>query len=130
MKKIIYFILCLAVIFLIVSFIYKGNQKSQTHVLNYKKSEIISLDDYLRDNNSSKNSEVLKINEKGDVTYNGKVVVTSNGKTINENSISESYLWLKIYLVANNAEPKEGCDVTDYAENGIYGLGCYIYGEE
>lgn len=130
MKKFIYSILILIIVFLLIGFIHKQNRKPQTYILNYNKSEIITLDDYLQDNNTSKNSEVLKINAKGDVTYNGKVIVTSNGKTINEYSISESYLWLKIYLIANNAEPKEGCDVTDYAKNGIYGLGCYIYGEE
>lgn len=127
MNRFFYFILCLVVIFLFVYFVYKENQKAKTPVLNYKKSEIISLNDYLYDCKDFKNSEFLKINENGDVIYRGKVIVTSNGKTINENSVSESYLWLKIYLIANGSVPKKNCDTTNYAKNGIYGLNCYIY---
>lgn len=33
----------------------------------------------------------------------------------------------KIYLIANGSKPREDCDTANYEENGIYGLGCYMY---
>ena len=98
--------------------------EEQEHSVYYKKSETISLDKYLH--KSKKESDKLKLNRNGDVTYNGKVIINKEGKPINNNSYS--YLEIKIYLVASDAAPKEGCDETDTINNGIYGLGCYIYG--
>ncbi len=95
MKKLIYIISLLVVIFVFCSFVYKKKDEQKEHILNYKKTEIINLDEYLYENKTSTNLEMLKINKKGDVTYKDKVIITQNGKTINENSISESYLWLK-----------------------------------
>jgi hypothetical protein len=89
----------------------------------YKKSETISLDKYLH--TIKKESDKLKLNKNGDVTYKGKVIINEEGNPINNNSYS--YLEIKIYLVASGAVPKEGCDETDTINNGIFGLGCYIY---
>ena len=93
-------------------------------VSGYKKSETITLDDYLYDN--SKHKRHLKLNKNGDVTYKGKVIITSTNKTINDYSCGDAYLWMKIYFVANGAKPRKGCDEQDIINNGIYGLGCYI----
>ena len=100
----------------------------EENILGYKKSETISLDDYLYDN--SKRKRHLKINSNGDVTYKGKVIITSSGKTINNYSCGDSYLWMKIYFVANGLKPRKDCDERDNINNGIYGLGCYIYSPE
>lgn len=127
MKKLIYIMSLLIAILVLYSFVYEKKDELKEHISGYKKTEIINLDEYLYENKTSANLEMLKINKKGDVTYKGKVIVTKNGKTINENSISESYLWLKIYLIANGSEPREGCDTANYEKNGIYGLGCYMY---
>ena len=62
----------------------------------------------------------------GDVTYKGKVIITQDGKTINDESSGDSYLWMKIYFAANGSKPRKGCDEYDYENNGIYGLDCYI----
>lgn len=96
----------------------------EENILGYKKSETISLQDYLH--NNSKQKRHLKINSNGDVTYKGKVIITNTNKTINDESNGDSYLWMKIYFVANGSKPRKGCDERDYANNGIYGLGCYI----
>ena len=96
----------------------------EENVLGYKKSETITLDEYLHDN--SKQKRHLKINSNGDVTYKGKVIITSSGKTINDYSCGDSYLWMKIYFIANGSKPRKGCDERDTINNGIYGLGCYI----
>ena len=97
-------------------------------VSGYKKSETITLDDYLYDN--SKHKRHLKLNKNGDVTYKGKVIITSTNKTINDYSCGDAYLWMKIYFVANGSKPRKGCDERDTINNGIYGLGCYIYTPE
>ena len=100
------------------------SKAQEENIFNYKKSETISLEDYLHDN--SKQKRHLKINKNGDVTYKRKVIITSTGQTINETSCGDSYLWLKIYFIANGSKPRKGCDERDTINNGIYGLGCYI----
>lgn len=100
----------------------------EENISGYKKSETISLDDYLFDN--SKQKRHLKINFNGDVTYKGEVIITSDGKTINDVSSGDSYLRMKIYFVANGSKPRKGCDERDTINNGIYGLGCYIDTQE
>ena len=100
----------------------------EENILGYKKTETISLFDYLHDN--SKRKRHLKINSNGDVTYKGKIIITPTGKTINDESSGDSYLWMKIYFVANGSKPRKGCDERDTINNGIYGLGCYIYTPE
>ena len=96
----------------------------EENILGYKKTETISLFDYLHDN--SKRKRHLKINSNGDVTYKGKIIITPTGKTINDESSGDSYLWMKIYFVANGSKPRKGCDERDTISNGIYGLGRYI----
>lgn len=96
----------------------------EENILGYEKTETISLFDYLHDN--SKRKRHLKINSNDDVTYKGKVIMTPTGKTINDESSGDSYLWMKIYFVANGSKPRKGCDERDTINNGIYGLGCYI----
>lgn len=103
--------------------------KQQEHKSGYKKNEIISLNKFLYAEDAPENWKHLSINQKGDVVYRDKVIITDNGTSINENTASESYLLLKIFLIASGAEPKEDCDTSNY-KNGIYGLGCYIYEAE
>lgn len=97
---------------------------------NYKKKEIISLNDFLYSKESPKNWKHLNINKNGDVIYRNKVIVTDYGTTINDNSVSDSYLLLKILLIAKGAKPKDGCDTSNFYMNGIYGLGCYTFESE
>ena len=103
--------------------------EKQDYNVKYKKNETISLNEFLYAKDAPKNWKELSINKKGDVIYNNKIVITDNGYSINESTASESYLLLKIFLIASGAKPKEGCDTSDY-KNGIYGLGCYIYESE
>lgn len=98
-------------------------------ILRYKKNEIISLKEFLQTKEAPKNWKHLNINKKGDVIYRDKVIITDKCTSINEITASDSYLLLKIFLIASGAEPKEYCDTSDY-KNGIYGLGCYIYESE
>lgn len=114
--------LCIILVLILITPIFSIAEEE--NILGYKKSETISLDDYLYDN--SKRKRHLKINSNGDVTYKGKVIITSSGKTINDYSCGDSYLWMKIYFVANGSKPRKGCDEHDNINNGIYGLGCYI----
>ena len=93
----------------------------------YKKSQVIKLDDFLYAKDSPNNWKKLKINKNGDVVYKQKVIITDSGQPINDNTASESYLLLKILLIATGAEPREDCDESDYYNNGIYGLGCYTF---
>ncbi len=100
-------------------------QSEEDTICGYKKSETISLDEYLYDDKKQKNK--LKLNKRGDVIYNNKVIITHNGNTINDTS--DSYLLMKIYFVAYGALKKPNCDETD-PKNGYLGLGCYVYGPE
>lgn len=125
MKKFIYSVIIVYSAFFIFCVAQATNEKPEKSKI-YKNSEIISLDNFLKDEKSLQNQKKLKLNKQGDVIYKGKVIITSTGKTINNNSISDSYLLLKIYLIANGAKPRKNCDESDYIKNGIYGLGCYI----
>ncbi|MBQ3641984.1 hypothetical protein II906_08695 [bacterium] len=94
---------------------------------NYKKSETISLEDFLYAKDAPENWKHLSLNDNGDVIYNGKVIVNDNFEPINNTTAYSSYLLLKIFMIADGAVPRENCDASDTATNGIYGLGCYVF---
>ena len=122
MKKIFYAI-CISLIFGTIN---KNNCLCNETLIqnNYKPSETISLDNFLYAKEAPKNWKHLRINKNDDVTYRGKVIIDTNGQTINNSSTS--YLYIKIYIIASGGKPRKGCDETDYYKNGIYGLGCYM----
>ena len=96
------------------------------NVINNKKSKYMTLSEYLYSEKTEEDMKYLKLNDKGEVIYKNKIILDYNGHSITDETSGDSYLLLKIYLVASGAKPKENCDETDYFENGIYGLGCYI----
>ena len=92
----------------------------------YNSSDTISLDSFLQLKKSRRDWKKLKLNENGDVIFKEKVIITNSGQPINDTTSADSYLSLKIFLLASGAQPRKGCDTKDYYKNGIYGLGCYI----
>lgn len=124
MKKIFFTIYFLISLFLACNFAYAGIKEQEETFWGYKKSQTISVEEYLNRGNTSFNS--LKLNKNGDVTYKGKVIITPMGTPINDFSSGYSYLWMKIYLVAKGTKPRENCNELDTKTNGSYGLGCYI----
>ena len=92
----------------------------------YNSEDTMSFDEYLNMKKSRKDWKTLKLNENGDVIFKNKVVLTSSGQPINDITSAESYLLLKIYLVASGAKPRRCCNEKEPYKNGIYGLGCYI----
>ncbi|MBE7704989.1 MAG: hypothetical protein E7Z90_04150 [Cyanobacteria bacterium SIG29] len=126
MKKLYLFILSFFITFFMFNITFASDNKVKDKLKKYKETETISLDNYLLKIKNSKDRQSLKINKYGDVTYKKKVIITSTGETINNFNCGDSYLLLKIYIVASGAKPHKGCDEKNYIENGIYGLGCYI----
>ena len=102
------------------------NAKTSYTNANYDKSETILLEDFLYAKDAPENWKHLSLNDNGDVIYNGKVIVNDNFEPINNTTSYSSYLLLKIYMIAEGAVPRENCDTSDTATNGIYGLGCYV----
>ena len=122
MKK---FVIVLISIFLLLVYL-PSSAKDKNVILNNKKSNYMSLSEYLYSEKTEEDMKNLKLNNKGEVIYKNKIILDDNGNSITDETSGDSYLLLKIYLVASGAEPKENCDVSDYYKNGIYGLGCYI----
>ena len=89
----------------------------------YNKSETLTLEEYLYAEKTD--SDILTLNQNKDVTFNGKVILTSSGVPLNKDT-AYSYLELKILFVAEGLKPRKNCDPNDNYTNGIYGLGCYI----
>lgn len=124
MKKLLFTISLLLLSSFVCNFAHALNNKQEEVFWGYKKSQTISLEEYLHRENSSFDS--LKLNKNGDVTYKGKVIITPMGVPINDFSSGNSYLWLKIYLIAKGTKPRANCNEQDTKTNGVYGLGCYI----
>jgi len=121
MKKLFIIVLILIIFVFLTIVFWKQNAKMS----GYKKSEIIKLNDFINSTESLKNSKCLNRNYKGDVIYNNKVIITEDGRPINDETAAESVFLLKILLIADGAIPKENCDINDTSTNGI--LGCYVY---
>lgn len=91
---------------------------------HYKESETITLEEYLY---ADKEGQVLKLNENGDVIFNGKVIITKRNTPIN-NETAYTDEELKTLFHAKGIKPKPGCDPSDTAKNGT--LGCYLAAPE
>ena len=124
MKKLVFTVLLSIVSTFFYNPAYAKEDNLADIIWGYKKTETISLDEYLQRNNAS--FSLLKLNKNGDVTHKGKVIITPAGTPINDFTSGNSYLLFKIYLVAKGTKPRENCNEQDTKTNGAYGLGCYI----
>ena len=92
-------------------------------ICDYKKTDTISIDEYLYSQKSDDDWKTLKINKKGDVIFKNKVILTNKGVPLNKHT-AYTDTEFKILFVAEDAKPRKGCNPNDTLKNGV--IGCYI----
>lgn len=106
------------------AFAYKDNLNEYNNTnVSYKVSDTISFDNYLSIKKTKRDLNNLKVNSNGDVTYRNKVVLTSNGLPLNNNT-AYSNNEFKVLFSAQKIKPKKGCNPQNIKKNGS--IGCYI----
>lgn len=126
MKKLIYTLSFFLFSFFLCNYAFAKEDSLEYFFKTQQSSTTIHIDEFLYAKDSPKNWTQLKLNEKGNVIYKGKILINEKNEAINDKNSGNSSLWLKIYLVAKGVKPRKYCDENDYFKNGIYGLGCYI----
>jgi len=89
----------------------------------YNYADTMSFDEYLNIKKSRKDWKTLKLNENGDVIFKNRIILTSNGLPLNENT-AYTTTELKILFGAQGIKPRKGCNPKNIKKNGT--LGCYI----
>ena len=90
---------------------------------NSIENKSITIKDYLYLNKESINHKILKLDDKGNVIYKDKYILTEKGLPLNYDSAYTDDEF-KVLFYAAEIKPKKNCNPKDKIRNGA--LGCYI----